>query len=102
MTIARAASLLLALLAHADLAFASEVGPELDVRATPHDCTARDPDLAWSADYDGAGFVVRSDAGDWSFGLALERWGFPGNERDVDPVATCVDGARVELSRESA
>lgn len=37
----------------------------------------------WIAHFDGRGFTVQPDAGSWTWGLTLQRYGFAGSERAV-------------------
>src|SRR5262245_25447085 len=45
---------------------------------------ASNPGQQWRACFDGRGFLVRPDAGDWSWGLELASYGDAGHERCVD------------------
>ncbi len=59
---------------------------------------ARNPGQAWQLDFDGRGFLVEPDSGDWSWGLELARLGFAdsqmvlGNARAAN---TRAEGGRV-------
>jgi hypothetical protein len=44
---------------------------------------ARNPGQQWLTRFDGRGFLTQPDAGDWTWGLKLERYGFVGFERPV-------------------
>src|SRR5690348_13430883 len=52
---------------------------------------ARNYGQRWVTRFDGRGFTVTPDAGGWRWGLALQTYGFPGQERGVKQVATSVD-----------
>src|SRR5688572_28607908 len=57
---------------------------------------ARNAGQQWTTQFDGRGFSVTPDDGEWSWGLELLSYGFAGAERAVDGVAcTQVEGARV-------
>jgi hypothetical protein len=69
----------------ADPRFRREAGRRLEQRAPLG--------FAWSSEFDGAGFRVQPRIGRWSFGLALESWGFEGAPRRVEGVfASCAGG----------
>ena len=55
--------------------------------ATEEGHRARSHGNAWRADFDGQGATLEPDAGDWSFGLELERYGFVSALADVDQAA---------------
>jgi hypothetical protein len=44
---------------------------------------ARNYTQQWTTHFDGHGFTVSPDSGSWSWGLKLQRFGFPGQERPV-------------------
>ena len=44
---------------------------------------ARNPGQAWRTRFDGRGFTVTPDAGGWTWGLELRRFGFTGAEQAV-------------------
>ena len=57
---------------------------------------ARNAGQRWRTEFDGRGFLTRPDAGDWTWGLVLERYGFPGREEVVtDPPRVSIEGGRV-------
>jgi len=57
---------------------------------------ARNPGQRWHTRFDGRGFTVRPDAGAWSWGLELARYGFAGEERaPVRPASVGAEGRRV-------
>jgi len=57
---------------------------------------ARNPGQQWVARFDGRGFSVQPDAGGWTWGLQLERYGFAGQERLVtEPTQVTAAGQRV-------
>jgi len=57
---------------------------------------ARNPRQQWSTRFDTAGFTAVPDSGAWSWGLELKRYGFAGQERQVEH-AVCItaDGGRI-------
>ncbi len=57
---------------------------------------ARNPAQQWRTHFDGRGFTTRPDAGAWTWGLQLERYGFAGSEREVTrPARVSAEGGRV-------
>src|SRR6185295_9800120 len=57
---------------------------------------ARNPGQHWLTRFDGRGVSIRPDAGGWTWGLELERYGFAGEERDVcEPTQVSAHGPRV-------
>ena len=57
---------------------------------------ARNPGQRWRTHFDGRGFLTRPDAGGWTWGLELERYGFAGSEQEVTrPARVSVEGGRV-------
>lgn len=44
---------------------------------------ARNPGQQWSIHFDGRGVAAQPSTGEWSWGLQLERYGWPGNERTI-------------------
>src|SRR5689334_20333054 len=38
----------------------------------------------WTTHFDGQGFTVRPDSGDWTWGLKLKSYGFPGHEQAAE------------------
>ncbi len=44
---------------------------------------ARIPGQQWTTKFDGRGFVSAPKDGGWQWGLELQRYGFPGAERDI-------------------
>lgn len=57
---------------------------------------ARNQGQQWLARFDGRGVTLRPDAGGWTWGLELARFGFAGEDREVcSPLAVCADGQRM-------
>ncbi len=57
---------------------------------------ARNPGQRWRTAFDGRGFLVEPDAGGWSWGLELGRYGFAGDEHTVtEPKSVLAEGHRV-------
>ena len=57
---------------------------------------ARNPGQGWNTRFEDGGFLVRPDAGDWTWGLELKRYGFAGRESTVSkPSKASADGGRV-------
>ncbi len=57
---------------------------------------ARNPGQQWLTRFDGRGFSTLPDAGGWTWGLQLERYGFAGQERVVsEPPQMSAAGQRV-------
>lgn len=57
---------------------------------------ARNPGQQWTTRYDQRGFTVKPDAGDWTWGLELVRYGFADMEQEVTrPECTRAQGRRV-------
>lgn len=57
---------------------------------------ARDPAQRWWLEFDGRGVRAHPDEGTWTWGLELERWGFAGNELEVDAIeSAAAAGPRV-------
>ena len=48
---------------------------------------ARNPGQRWLTEFDGQGFLVQPDIGDWSWGLQLRAYGFEGALQSVDASA---------------
>ena len=48
---------------------------------------ARNPGQRWLAKFDGEGFLVEPDGGEWSWGLQLQAYGFEGELQEVDGTA---------------
>jgi len=44
---------------------------------------ARNPGQQWLSKFDGQGFLVKPDSGDWSWGLQLQAYGFEGAMQEV-------------------
>ena len=60
---------------------------------------ARNPGQAWLTHFDGRGFTTEPDAGDWSWGLELESYGFAGSAQAVaEPVQVTAEGQRFVYS----
>ncbi len=60
---------------------------------------ARNPGQRWRTHFDGRGFLTQPDAGDWTWGLELERYGFAGREQVVtSPAHVRAEGGRVAYS----
>jgi drug/metabolite transporter superfamily protein YnfA len=57
---------------------------------------ARNPGQQWTTGFDGRGFLVQPDGGEWTWGLELESYGFAGAEGAVVGAPSArVDGARL-------
>jgi len=64
---------------------------------------ARNPEQHWLTRFDGRGFSTAPDAGGWTWGLQLERYGFAGEERAVTgPAQMSAAGQRVACDRDDA
>jgi hypothetical protein len=64
--------------------------------ASPGGYEARNPGQRWLTRFDGRGFSTEPDTASWTWGLQLERYGFPGAERGVvRPARVEADGQRV-------
>ena len=64
---------------------------------------ARNPGQAWRTHFDGRGFLTEPDAGEWTWGLELERYGFAGREREVTrPTRVSAEGGRVAYAWDAA
>jgi len=62
---------------------------------------ARNPGQQWATCFDGRGFSTEPDGGGWSWGLALESYGFDGDLRAVEePVEMRAEGPRVAYAWE--
>lgn len=48
---------------------------------------ARNPGQQWRTHFDGRGFSIKPDSGDWTCGLQLESYGFAGSEKEVTGTA---------------
>ena len=58
---------------------------------------ACNPGQGWSTHFDGRGFLTQPDAGGWTWGLELERYGFRGRERELTSLSrVSVEGGRVD------
>ncbi len=70
------------------------------VVATDTGHEARNPGQRWTTSFDGSGFTVVPDHGEWTWGLGLVSWGIAGAEsRVAGPSAQVrVDGSRVEYA----
>jgi FG-GAP repeat len=56
----------------------------------------RNPGQQWTTRFDGRGFQTQPDAGGWTWGLELERYGFAGAEHEATkPEGVTADGQRV-------
>lgn len=53
------------------------------VLATPLGHEALNPGQGWRIEFDGRGFLTTPKEGSWTWGLALESYGFGGEEREV-------------------
>ncbi len=63
---------------------------------------AQNPGQGWTTSFDGEGFTVDPDGAGWTWGLALERFGFAGDERALDGKPSVrVDGTRVTYAWDS-
>ncbi|MAE75967.1 MAG: hypothetical protein CMJ85_03740, partial [Planctomycetes bacterium] len=57
---------------------------------------AHNPGQRWRTRFVDGGFLVTPDTGSWTWGLALERYGFAGHEQDVrKPKEVHADAGRV-------
>src|SRR5262245_23070998 len=57
---------------------------------------ARSPGQQWVTRFDGRGFTITPEGGEWTWGLELVSYGFSGAERAIEaPVAARAEGARV-------
>ena len=57
---------------------------------------ARNPGQNWQTHFDGRGFTTAPEAGGWTWGLELLRYGFVGKQRNVDsPVRRSAEGQRL-------
>ena len=64
--------------------------------ASPQGYEARNPGQRWLTRFDGRGFSTEPDTGSWTWGLQLERYGFPGAERGVaESARITAEGSRV-------
>jgi len=64
---------------------------------------ARNPGQRWLTRFDGRGFSTEPDTGTWTWGLQLERYGFPGAERGVaGPARVTAEGTRVAYEWDAA
>ncbi len=69
----------------------------------PEGYRAANPGQRWRTLFDGRGSTTRPDAGGWTWGLELERYGFAGHERAVAGRAeVSVDGSRVHYDWDAA
>ena len=60
------------------------------------DYEANNPGQQWRTRFDGQGFTTRPNAGGWTWGLELVRYGFVGEERDVaQPTRMNTEGQHV-------
>ncbi len=67
-----------------------------EAHSTEEGYRAHNPGQQWLTRFDGHGFVIRPDAGDWTWGLELVSYGFPGSERLVESSASVsAEGGRV-------
>jgi hypothetical protein len=65
-------------------------------RAVENGFEAENPSQCWVTRFDGRGFSIRPHSGEWTWGLALQRYGFRGEEHDVrEPVHVRAQGGRV-------
>ncbi len=63
---------------------------------------ARNPRQGWRTHFDGRGFLTQPIAGDWTWGLELERYGFAGSEQEVtSPALVSAEGGRVAYAWDS-
>lgn len=64
--------------------------------ATPQGHRARNPGQRWRSEFDGRGVTLVPDAGDFTWGLELVRYGFAARERELaSPTRTTAAGRRV-------
>ncbi len=67
------------------------------IEASHHGFEANNPRFNWRARFDGRSALIEPAARDWSFGLALNSFGFDGETRQLESPAfePCVDGQEV-------
>ncbi len=80
--------------AGADGSEADGSGAAFAVNAVDEGHRAHNPRQRWSTLFDGRGFLIEPEGGPWTWGLALRRYGFNTQQRDVDaPVTISTAGA---------
>ncbi|MCX6592520.1 MAG: hypothetical protein NTZ56_13440 [Acidobacteria bacterium] len=62
--------------------------------------TAPNQSQQWTTRFDGQGFLVQPDRGGWNWGLALQRYGFAGQERAVGQGQLTSSLNRIKLNRD--
>src|SRR5262249_55862833 len=67
--------------------------------AAPGGYQARNPSQQWMTQFDGHGFTVQPDGKAWTWGLALERYGFAGSELVAGSARILADKNRVRYDR---
>ena len=61
--------------------------------------SARNPSQRWTTRFDGRAFTTQPDAGGWTWGLELLRYGFAGSEQEVtSPDSVSADGERMSYA----
>jgi len=61
---------------------------------------APNPGQNWQTQFDGAGFLTQPEKGDWRWGLALRRYGFPGYEQTASKASSMkAEGQRLTYER---
>ena len=62
---------------------------------------AHNPGHQWQTEFDGDGFLIQPEKGDWRWGLELDSYGFPGHEQVVGKAHNRkVEGQRIIYDRE--
>ena len=66
-------------------------------RSTAAGLEATNPRFDWDAEFDGDSALIGPRTGDWSFGLALQSYGFPGDLQKLSAPAfgTCAEGQQM-------
>ena len=66
-------------------------------RSTAAGFEATNPRFAWDAEFDGDSALIEPRTGDWSFGLALQSYGFPGYLQELSTPAfgACAEGQQM-------
>ncbi|MBY0508383.1 MAG: hypothetical protein K2X03_31015 [Bryobacteraceae bacterium] len=70
------------------------------VRQADGTLAARNPGQQWRTQFDGRGFTVKPDAGGWTWGLELERFGLAGQLRPASRAKAEARENRVRYQRE--
>ena len=66
-------------------------------RSTAAGFEASNPRFAWDAEFDGDSSLIQPRTGDWSFGLALQSYGFPGDLQELSRpvIGACAAGQQM-------